>query len=300
MFKTYFETILTLTFLLLLPSSFLQDEFCNNDLLYSYGILHSGYEEEQSILCGNAKPETCCSNKAELLALKTWNEVNKLKVKQYMESYVYQVKGVLNFYPFYVDRAKEVQNYPGASEKCKEAAQTMIVKFKTNSEIYEYVDDLSQIFTHLGFLRKSFYCALCSVENQQYFNIKGHKMVFANVFCHNLVITTVQKFFERNEDWNESFNNMNVLADCDPNVPYVEDPYKINMKLDQLDEIALNKCHDIYTKDQDPRVFMEDCTDYCKSYSITKATDLFEGHFGKVNYLYEKLTAVRTLHLNQV
>ena len=266
------------------------DEFCNDDLLYSYGILNSGYNETKSLLCGNAKPETCCSEKAELLALRNWQEVNKVKVKQYMESYIYLTKAVLNFYEFFSERAKEVENFPGASDECKNAAEMFIVKFKTNQEVFQYVDDLEKIYTHLGFLRKSFYCALCSVENQQYFNIKNKILTYANTFCHNLVISTIQLFYERNEEFNNILNYMNILKDCDPNVPYTPDPYIINMRLDKTDEIALNKCYDTYVKDPDPRVFMDECVDYCKSYSITKATEMFEGSFGKVNYLYKKLT----------
>jgi hypothetical protein len=93
-------------------------------------------------------------------------------------------------------------------------------------------------------------------------------------------------------------DSMNVLADCDPNELKEEDPYKISMKLDKTDEINLNKCYDIYSKDKDPRVFMEDCTDYCKSYSIAKATELFEGSFAKLNYLFQKLTVVRHLNIS--
>lgn len=287
--------LLGLALLLLVPHPTMQDEFCNNDLLYSYGILASGYSEEKSILCGNSKPDTCCSEKAEIITLRNWNEVNKVKVKQYMESYIYILKGILNFYPFYTERAKEVQNYPNSSDKCKDAAQNMIIKFKTDSEIFQFVDELSKVYTHLGFIRKSFYCALCSVSNQEYFNIKMKKITFANTFCHNLVIATIEIFHERNTDILEILNSMNTLADCDPNEVKPEDPYKISMKLDQTDQINMNKCYDIYYKDKDPRVFMEDCTDFCKSYSMTKATEMFEGSFGKIHYLYQKLTAVSPL-----
>jgi len=287
--------LMSVALFFLLPHTLISDEFCNNDLLYSYGILASGFSEEKSILCGNAKPDTCCSEKAEIITLRNWNEVNKVKVKQYMESYVYLFKAILNFYPFFVDRAKEVQNFPGASDKCKDAAQNMIIKYKTDSEVFEFVDDLSKIYTHLGFIRKSFYCALCSVSNQEYFNIKMKKITFANTFCHNLVITTIEMFHLRNTDFLDIMNSMNTLKDCDPNNPKEEDPYKMSLKLDQTDQINLNKCFDIYSKDKDPRVFMEDCTDYCKSYSMTKATEMFEGSFGKLHYLFDKLTAVSVL-----
>lgn len=209
-----------------------------------------------------------------------------------MESYIYLTKSIINFYDFFLQRAKEVQNYPGANSECRAAAENMIVNFKTNPELFQYVDELSEVYTHLGFLRKSFYCAICSVENQQYFNIKAKKITFANKFCHNTVISTIELFHTRNSVIMGIFNNMSLLHDCDPNETYVEDPYKVDMKLDQLDEIALNKCHDIFQKDNDPRVFMEDCTDFCAGYSMTKATELYEGNFGKLNYLFNKLTAV--------
>lgn len=290
-------TLLSLATLLILPGILLADEYCNNDLLYSYGILDSGYSPEKSILCGNAKPDSCCSPKAEIITLRNWNEINKVKVKQYMESYIYLFKAIMNFYPFFVERAKEVQNFPGASDKCDDAAQNFIVHFKTNSEVFEFVDNLSKIFTHLGFIRKAFYCALCSVSLQEYFDVKAKKIQFANTFCHNLVISTIELFHERNDSYLNIMNYMNTLKDCDPNDPKEEDPYKLNIMMDQSDEININKCFDIYSKDKDPRVFMEDCTDYCKSYSLTKATELFEGSFSKLHYLYDKLTAVRSIYL---
>ena len=168
----------------------------------------------------------------------------------------------------------------------------MIVHFATDSEVFEYVDNLSQVFTHLGFIRKSFYCVLCSVDNQEFFDVKMKKITLANTFCHNLVIATIEMFHERNALYFNIMDYMNTLQDCDPNDPKEEDPYKISMKLDRTDEINTNKCFDIYRKDKDPRVFMEDCTDYCKSYSLTKATEIFEGSFGKVNYVLQKLIAV--------
>lgn len=207
-----------------------------------------------------------------------------------MESYVYLFKAIMNFYPFYEERAKEVQNYPNSSDKCKDAAQNFIIKFKGNAEIFEFGDNMSKVYTHLGFIRKAFYCAICSVNTQEFFNVKMKKIQFANTFCHNLVIATIEVFHERNSDYGVIMNSINVLADCDPNEMDEEDPYKIDMKLDKTDEINLNKCFDIYEKDKDPRVFMEDCTDYCKSYSLAKATELFEGSFGKLSYLFHKLT----------
>ena len=49
---------------------------CNNELLYSYGILNSGYKSEKSLLCQNANKESCCSEISQKLILNQWNNNN--------------------------------------------------------------------------------------------------------------------------------------------------------------------------------------------------------------------------------
>ena len=42
---------------------------CNNALLYSVGVLNSGYRNERSILCSNVVNESCCSKTSEKIIL---------------------------------------------------------------------------------------------------------------------------------------------------------------------------------------------------------------------------------------
>lgn len=42
-------------------------------------------------------------------------------------------------------------------------------------------------------------------------------------------------------------------------------------------------------KDNDPRVYIQGCHDFCKNFSITNAKEIIEGHFGKLLYLFNKI-----------
>lgn len=87
------------------------------------------------------------------------------------------------------------------------------------------------------------------------------------------------------------FNEMNLLFDCDPNKTFIPDVYQVDMNLNKDDDAALSKCYKLYKQDQDPRVYLSGCLDFCKKYSITSATEIFEGHFGKLLFLYNKISS---------
>ncbi len=45
----------------------------------------------------------------------------------------------------------------------------------------------------------------------------------------------------------------------------------------------------MFTKEPVPRVYIKDCLDFCKGFSFTSATEIIEGNFGKLNFLFEKI-----------
>lgn len=269
-----------------------QPLYCNNELLYSYGVLNSGLREEKSKLCGDVEKNTCCSPTSEQVILNLWKNNNRARIKMYIEGYVYLFKAILNFYEDYIEKANKIRQFPSAPPECKAAAERMIEKFRTPDQNVQFVPQLEKAYQHMGFARKSFYCTLCSTDAQPYFDTINKNIIFAKQFCENFVRSTISEFHERSVEYMDIFNQMNIIADCDPNAPYEPDVYAINMRMDDASESVISKCHASFVKDSDFRVFFEECTDYCSTFSMTHAREMVEGNFTKLYFLYQKIVAM--------
>lgn len=269
--------------------------YCNNELLYSYGVFNSGLREENSKLCGDTDKKTCCSPTSEQIILNFWKNNNRAKIKMYIEGYVHLLKAILNFYPDYIKKADKIRAFPSAPPECHTAAEKLIEKFVPSDQISLFMPQLEKAYQHIGFARKSFYCVLCSTDAQPYFDTINKNIIFAKRFCENLVQSTIQEFYTRSVEYMDLLNQMNAIADCDPNIPYNPDVYTINFKLEEAAEAVVSKCHTSYVKDNDPRVFFEECSDYCSTFSISHARETIEGNFGKLYFLYQKLLALGEL-----
>lgn len=264
---------------------------CRLPLLYSYGVLSAGAVNRTSELCGDAIVSTCCTKTSEDVIMNFWKNVNRVKIKQYIEGYVWLFKGILNHYQLYKLKAQKVLEYPGSPSTCKQHAESFIASYLDRSDIEKYTTTLIKAYENLADTRKAFYCALCNADSQEFFNLQERTVTFSQVFCHKLVANTMEQIWTRNEVYMTIFNSMNVLAECDPNSEYDPEPYSVDMRMGVADANKVQKCYDSYvTKDQkDPRVFFDDCSDFCGGYSLTAATELFEGNFAKLYYLFRKL-----------
>ena len=282
----------------------LKMSFCHNELLYSYGVLNSGYLNRRSKLCMDATRESCCSPMSENVALGFWQSNNRVKVKLYAEGYLYTFKAILNYYENFTELAQKVRDFPSSPAVCKTAANDFIGRYLSNDQIKEFMAKLAKAYEQLAFLRKGFYCTLCSVDSQQFFDPAKQTITYANKFCENTVQAFVEEFNERNEVYMRMFNNMVTLLDCDPNKEYLPDAYKLDMQLNVIHKNKVSTCYDAFQKDKDPRVFIASCKDFCGSFSLTKASEIFEGHFGKINFLYKKIRdfgmTPKTIYFNEV
>lgn len=273
------------------PNSTIKHFPCQNTLLYSYGILNSGPTNEESTLCGDSKVDTCCSKISEEIIMNFWNNNNKVKIKQYIEGYVWLFKAILNHYQLYSMKAKRIIEYPGSNHVCRESAQFLIDSYIAKDDIEMYTNKLLKVFENVAFTRKGFYCMLCNNENQEFFDIEKKTVTFAKKFCQTIVESSLNEIYIRNKVYMPIFNAMSVIAECDPNSEYVPETYTIDMKLETNDENKVAKCYESYyeLRQTDPRVYFDDCSDFCGAYSLTKATEIFEGNFGKLYFLFRKL-----------
>ena len=90
---------------------------------------------------------------------------------------------------------------------------------------------------------------------------------------------------------------MNTILDCDPTKPYIPDVYQYDMSPPLEEENSMMKCYKIFKEDNDPRVYVKGCHDYCKIFSITNAKEIIEGHFGKLLYLFNKIKSKEEIQI---
>ena len=53
---------------------------------------------------------------------------NTLKIKQYIEGYLWVFRALLNYYSQYIAKAKAINDYPSSPSVCKDAASHLLDK----------------------------------------------------------------------------------------------------------------------------------------------------------------------------
>lgn len=66
----------------------------------------------------------------------------------------------------------------------------------------------------IGLIRKGFYCSLCSVKNQKYFDEREKKVTFAEEFCENLVENSIETIYYKTFQILPTFYNFHIILDC--------------------------------------------------------------------------------------
>lgn len=261
-------------------------QICKTDLLYSYGVLSPKYTNHTSLMCSNDEPESCCSYNDETRLTREWSRNNQYRIKPYMASYIYLMKKIFNYYEDLIVLAKYIYINPNSSETCKAAAESMVVDYIYREEVIKFVDRLEILLNNIASMRKGFYCSLCSVYNQRFFDTQTKKIIFSNDFCENLVEFSVSEIHYKAKKVLPVFSRMNTVINCKDNV---ESPEEMKIELDKEDVNKIHSCYVSYVTSKDPMKFLGDCIDYCKTYSMSEASDVFEGNLGRLDYLHNKI-----------
>ena len=142
-----------------------EDIGCHNELLYSYGILNAGLTDRESRLCMDAKRSSCCSPTSEEVVMNFWKNNNKLKIKQYIEGYLWVFRALLNYYSQYIAKAKAINDYPSSPSVCKDAASHLLDNFIVKADIEQFMDKLTKMYEHLANIRKGSMLCLKSISS---------------------------------------------------------------------------------------------------------------------------------------
>lgn len=263
-------------------------QICKTDLLYSYGVQSPKYINHTSLMCGGDEPESCCSLNDETRLTKEWKKTNQYRIKPYMSAYVYLTKKIFNYYEDLIVLAKYIYVNPESTEECKVAAEQLVMDYVYREEVVKFMDRLEIMLNNMASMRKGFYCSICSVYNQRFFDTQTKKLIFSNDFCENLVEFSVSETHYKAKKVLPVFNRMNTIINCKDKI---ESPEEILIELEAEDFEKIDKCYNSYRDHREPLIFINNCIDYCRKFSLSSASEIFEGNLSKILYIYNKIVA---------
>ncbi len=135
-------------------------------------------------------------------------------------------------------------------------------------------------------MRKVCYCSLCSVYNQRFFDTQTKKVIFSNDFCENLVEFSISEIHYKAYKVLPTFKRMNTILNCKDGV---ESPEEVIIELEPDINSQIDACYQSYITNKEPLIFLTDCVNYCKKFSFSSASEVFEGNLGRLEYVYTKL-----------
>ena len=265
---------------------------CKKDLLFAYGIENPGYIKAPGMLCKHRLKESCCSRTAESQLLEKWINEDRIRMTQNIDGYLHILKGVFDYYEDIILFAKYVHMNPYSKDYCMQSSRMLIMSYMKKGEIEEFIENLTQAYKFLKDSRKGFYCSLCDVDYQKFFDTNAKKIIFKTSFCQELVENTIEANFERVNKVLPILQNINTLLLCQEN----EEENKINLAiqsiqfgLDQDDLDELNHCYNLYTEFKKPELYMTKCLDFCRDYKFSLGSVVYEGSLAKISFLYDKI-----------
>lgn len=275
------------TILILLISTITQQvSICNKDLLFSYGVSNPRYLKMTPMLCGGKEKETCCSHNDETKLLNSWNSENRVNIKPYLDGYLWLTKAILNYYEDLIVLAKYIYLNPKSSPECKSSAEHLVTNYMYKDELITFVEKLEKLMNNISILRKGFYCVICSVKNQKYFDVDDKNIIFSNSFCRNLVESSVEETYYKVNQFLPTLSHINTILNCKDGSKISE---RIEIEIEPTKLNQINLCYESYKEFKDPLLYLEQCHDFCSNYSFTTANEVFEGKIGKLDYVFKKI-----------
>lgn len=255
---------------------------CNSDLLFSYGIKNPRYLNQKSMYCGGSSEETCCDHIDTVNNLSRWNNENRNLIKPFFESYIWLTQALLNYYRDVLVLAKFMYNDSEFNDSCRASAEKLVMRHKTTEELIQYVQNLKKYFAANGFLRKGFYCSLCSLNNQKYFVKDSKTVIYSEEFCSSLVQISIGSVYYHTAEILRDFQLMSEVMTCKEKE---QTPIRIELESYELEKVE--KCFESFTRFKDPKIFLHDCQGFCKEFQISSASNIFEGNVSALSDLYD-------------
>ena len=267
-------------------------QLCQKDLLFAYGIENPGYIKAPGMLCKHRTAESCCSRTAESQLLEKWIDTDRIKLIQNIDGYYHILEGVFDYYEDIILFAKYVHLNPYSNESCVNSARDLIFNYMKKDQIMEFMEKLKKSFNFLKESRKGFYCSLCDVGYQKYYDTDAKKIIMKTTFCQKLVENTVEASFERINKILPILQNINTLLLCDTESASDEENKaveELQFGVDEDDKQELNHCYNLFSEFSKPELYMIKCLHYCRDYRFSLGSMIFEGSLAKISFLYDKI-----------
>lgn len=121
-----------------------------------------------------------------------WNIETRKNLFGYLEGNIYLLKTIVNYYEDVIVLGKYIYLSPKSSQVCKEASEKLVTEYIFKDELIKRIIEISKTLVKIRGLRRGFYCALCSVKNQKFFNTFEKKLIFSHDFCEYLVENSIE------------------------------------------------------------------------------------------------------------
>lgn len=259
---------------------------CNSDLLFSYGIQNPQYLNQTSLFCQNGIEETCCSNNDISSALEDWNNKYRFIIQPYYELTSLLYRSIFQYYEDLILNAKYIYVDPDSDDSCRQSAEFLILNYIDHDDIKKFTTDLDELHNFLSEIRRGFFCSICSVQNQKYFDTDLKKVVFSYNSCQDLAAYTIETIAIRINRIMPVLANINSLLNCQLKTPN-EDNELFSITLGKFEDI--NKCFKAYEVHKGKSVFFDKCEDFCSEFSLVSPTENFEGNLRPLLRLKEKI-----------
>lgn len=267
-------------------------QLCQKDLLFAYGIENPGYIKAPGMLCKHRTAESCCSRTAESQLLEKWIDTDRIKLIQNIDGYYHILEGIFDYYEDIILFAKYVHLNPYSNESCINSSRDLIFNYMKKNEIMDFMEKLKKSFNFLKESRKGFFCSLCDVEYQKYFDTDAKKIIMKTTFCQKLVENTVEASYERINKILPILQNINILLLCDTESASDEENKTVEslkFGIDEDDRQELNQCYNLFSEFSKPELYMIKCLHYCRDYRFSLGSMVFEGSLAKISFLYDKI-----------
>lgn len=275
-----------LLLILAVSSHLLATDICNTDLLFSYGVQNPQYLNQSSLFCQTGASETCCTNNDQSWILERWNDKERLIIQPFYELTVWLFKTIFQFYEDVILSAKYAYINTQTQPSCRQAAEFLILNYIDREDIKTFINDLSKSNEFFADIRRGFYCSLCTLKNQKYFNTDLKKITVSYEFCSDLVENVLETIALRINKVMPVLANMNALLNCQlPDQP--DDQAMFSISADKF--YAVNQCFDAYSRFKSSQAAFSACQKFCSDFSFVKPSESFEGIIKPLATLKQKL-----------
>ena len=264
---------------------------CNSDLLYSYGIHNPQYLNQSSVFCQNDARESCCSNEDLSQAVENWNDRFVKTVQPFYELTEFLYKAIFQVYEDIIIESKYAYWNPKTSKECREAAEFLIMSYLDSEEIEKFVSNLEKSHTVLEEIRRGFFCNLCSVKNQKYFDTDLKKVLFSYDACEDLIEHTIDTVAFNINKIMPIFANINKHLNCQLDSNVNEDDQIFTIKEKRY--VDINRCFSFVAKNQKKLPSYDHCSSICLDFSLVKPSKIFEGALKPMVIIKEKMERLK-------